>query len=91
MATAKELLAMSEVEIAERIVSQVTNSREYDQMNNLLSVKLALKNQESADRVAGYTAELTKATKNLAFATWGIAAITLITQIGLIVLTLKGK
>jgi hypothetical protein len=77
-------------------MSEVTNSRGYDQMKALFSLKLALKNQATTDEVAKYTKELAtststlaSSTKSLALATWGIALITLLSQIGLIVITLK--
>jgi hypothetical protein len=97
MHTPEKLLAMDEVTLAQMVLNEVTGSRQYDQMYAAFSLKLALKNQETADDLGKFTkvladstVALASSTKTLVYATWAIAAITLLTQIGLIVLALRG-
>jgi hypothetical protein len=78
MPTAKEYFEMTDREIAELVVAQVTNSRDYDKLAGIFSMKVALKNQETTELMGIRTKELVGATKNLVYATWGLVVVTFI-------------
>lgn len=93
MPTPEELLAMDEVTLAQRVLNEVTGSREFDKMHAAFSLKLTLKNQANAEEASRLTQELVAQTtvlakqtttlatqtKNLMIATWVLALITFLT------------
>jgi hypothetical protein len=75
--------------VAELVVAQVTNNREYDKLAGIFSMKVALKNPESTEQMGMHTKKLMAATQNLVYATWGVVVVTLIMQIVLIVINVR--
>ena len=82
MTTGKEYLAMSDQELMEHAMNALPGSIQANLASSLISMRTAIKNAETTENLARYT-------KILAIATWGVAAITFLTQIALIVLTFK--
>ena len=76
-----ELLNMSDKELLERLVSEL-QSRYSQGLESSGRLAEAVLTMRAAIRNSAYT-------KHLAISTWAIAAITLITQVTLVVLTLK--
>jgi hypothetical protein len=76
-----ELLNISDKELLERLVSQL-QARYSAGTESSTKLAEAVLTMRAAVRNAAYT-------KHLAISTWAIAAITLITQVSLVILTLK--
>ena len=93
MPTPQELLALDEIALAERVLNEVTGSREYDKLYAAFQMKLILKNQTNAEKtselnqelvtqtttLARQTTSLARQTRNLMIATWVLAGITFLT------------
>lgn len=76
-----ELLNISDKELLERLVSQL-QARYLAGTESSTKLAEAVLTMRATVRNAAYT-------KHLAISTWAIAAITLITQVSLVILTLK--
>jgi hypothetical protein len=99
-----EALKMSDLELIKATLAEIPRSPRHVMLTSVLELRWSMKNQENAEEASKFAKELVNQTtvlatqtttlanqtRNLAIATWGIAAITLLTQIGLIVLTVKG-
>jgi hypothetical protein len=80
MPTSKEYLAMTDEQLMDLAATALAGSAASNLAISILSMRTAIKNAQATDNLVKYT-------KHLATATWGIAAITLITQVALIYLT----
>jgi hypothetical protein len=102
--TIDEALATPDLELIKASLGEIQRSPRQIMLSSVLEMRWSMKNQENTAQASKDTAELVNQTKglatqtmnlvtqtrNLAIATWGIALITLLTQIALIILTLKG-
>jgi len=84
MPNTEEILAMNDLQLMECAVKETSASPARDIAISVLRMRVSIKNLEAARELGGYTRELGKYTRWLALATWGIAAITLITQLVLL-------
>jgi hypothetical protein len=91
----KDILSMSDEELLEWLASEL-RSRYLTGVDSstklaetVLTMRATIKNLSAAKEVSVYTRELAASTKHLAIGTWAIAIRTLVTQVTLLILTLK--
>ncbi len=92
----RTIMAMSDGDLMHWTLAGDVGSYAYGMGKVALEMRLAnrqaeaaLESAKAAKVAADYTKELASFTRNLAVATWGIVAITLLTQVALILVTLK--
>jgi hypothetical protein len=85
----KEWLEMPLVDLMEYTLSGQEDSYAHRMGQTAVEIRTAQLELESSKEVAKYTKDLACYTKWLALSTWGVAFITLVTQISLIILTAR--
>jgi hypothetical protein len=91
----ENILVMSDEELMQWLASELRSSyvnggeSATKMVETVLTMRATIKNLSAAKEVSLYTRDLAASTKNLAIGTWAIAVITLVTQMTLLILTLR--